>query len=118
MRQVWPSHPATPWSFSTLSLNLVLTHGIPPDFRGGVHIIMYRQPPSSQSGVYRVKQLLRTDSVPCRESDGIRPVVFKVVPVTSAPFSGFTMNTLIRLSFPTPTGAHVRYRKVSDIGGK
>ena len=27
-------------SFSTLRLNLVLTHGVPPDFRGGVHLFI------------------------------------------------------------------------------
>ena len=27
-------------SFSILTLNLVLTHGIPPEFRGGVHIFL------------------------------------------------------------------------------
>ena len=29
-----------PVSFSILRLNLVLTHGIPPDFRGGVHLFI------------------------------------------------------------------------------
>ena len=28
------------WSFSILTLNLVLTHGIPPDVHGGVHIFL------------------------------------------------------------------------------
>ena len=37
-RQVRPSRPASACSFSTLRLNMVLTHGIPPDFRGGVHL--------------------------------------------------------------------------------
>ena len=31
-RQVRPSRPALPYSFSTLKLNLVLAHGISPDF--------------------------------------------------------------------------------------
>ena len=39
-RRVRPSRPASACSFSTLRLNLVLTHGIPPDFRDdGVHMI-------------------------------------------------------------------------------
>ena len=46
-RQVWPSRPALLRSFSTLRLNLVLTHGIPTAFRDGVHV--YRQPPSRES---------------------------------------------------------------------
>ena len=34
--RVWQSRPA---SVCCLRLNLVLTYGIPPDFRGGVHLI-------------------------------------------------------------------------------
>ena len=48
-------------------LNLMLTYGIPPGFRGGV-----------QSRVYRVTQL-RTDGGPCRESAGTGPVNLKVL---------------------------------------
>ena len=43
-RRVRPSRPASGCSFSTLRLNLVLTHhgdGIPPIFRGGVHYYYY-----------------------------------------------------------------------------
>ena len=58
---------------SILRLNLVLTYGIPPDFRGGVHT------PSGQSRVYRVTQL-RTDGVHCRKPAGTGPVNLKVVP--------------------------------------
>ena len=46
-------------------LNLVLTYGIPPDFRDGVRLFT----PSGYSRFYRVTQL-RTDGVPCRESAG------------------------------------------------
>ena len=63
-------------------LNLVLTNGIPAEFRGGVHLfILNRRPPSSQSRIYRVTQL-RTDDVHCRESAGTGPVNLKVVPNT------------------------------------
>ena len=48
---------------------------------------LYRQPPSNQSGVYRVTQL-RIDGVHCRESASTGPVVLKVVPGTGAAFSG------------------------------
>ena len=41
---------------------LVLTHGVSPAFRDGVH--MYRHPPSGQSRVYQVTHL-RTDCVHC-----------------------------------------------------
>ena len=63
---------------SVLRLNLMLTHGIPPEFRGGVHI-WNRHTPSGQSRVYRVTQL-RTDGVHCRESAGTGPVNLKIVP--------------------------------------
>ena len=39
-RRVRPSRPASACSFSTLRLNLVLTHGIPLDFCGGVHLFI------------------------------------------------------------------------------
>ena len=55
---------------SILRLNLVLTYGIPPEFRGGVHLFNYNHHTSSgQSRVYRVTQL-HTDGVHCRESAG------------------------------------------------
>ena len=64
---------------SILRLNLVLTYGIPPEFRGGVHIlILNRHTPSGQSRVNRVTQL-RTDGVHCRESAGTGPAYLKVV---------------------------------------
>ena len=65
---------------SILRLNLVLTYGIPPEFRGGVHLfILNRHTPSGLSRVYRVTQL-RIDGVHCRESAGTGPVNLKVVP--------------------------------------
>ena len=65
---------------SILRLNLVLTYGIPPEFRGGVHLFIYnRHTSSGQSRVYRVTQL-RTDGVHCQESAGTGPVNLKVVP--------------------------------------
>ena len=65
---------------SILRLNLVLTNGIPPEFRGGVHLFIYnRHTPSGQSRVYRVTQM-RTDGVHCRESAGTGPVNLKVIP--------------------------------------
>ena len=40
---------------SVLRLNLVLTYGIPPEFRGGLHLfILNRHTPAGQSRVYRV----------------------------------------------------------------
>ena len=42
---------------SILWLNMVLTYGIPPEFRHGVHLFTYnRHTPSGQSRVYRVTQ--------------------------------------------------------------
>ena len=37
-KRVRPSRPTSACSFSILRLNLALTHGIPRDFRGGVHL--------------------------------------------------------------------------------
>ena len=55
----------------------MLTYGIPPEFRGGVHLfILNRRTPSGQSRVYRVTQM-RTDGVYCRESAGTGPVNLK-----------------------------------------
>ena len=63
---------------SILRLNLVLTYGIPPEFRGGGHLFIYnRHTTSGQSRVYRVTQL-RTDGIHCRESAGAGPVNLKV----------------------------------------
>ena len=114
---------------SILRLNMVLTHGIPPDFRGGVHLFPYlnrllrhrvspefigshtiycapKPPttPSGQSRVYRVTHnLLRTDGVRCRESAGTRPVVLKVVPVTGATILQVTTDQILCSSlFPHP----------------
>ena len=39
-RQVRLPRPASAYSFSSLRLNLVLTHGIPPAFRDGVHLFL------------------------------------------------------------------------------
>ena len=40
-RRVQPFRPAPAFSFSIpLRLNMVLTHGVAPDFRGGVHIFI------------------------------------------------------------------------------
>ncbi|CAN0478556.1 unnamed protein product [Ascophyllum nodosum] len=65
---------------SILKLNLVLTYGIPPEFRGGAHLFIYNcHTPSGQSRVYRVTQL-RTNGVHCPESAGTGPVNLKVVP--------------------------------------
>ena len=41
MRQIWPSRLVLACSFSTLRLNLVLTHGIAPDVHGDVHIFSH-----------------------------------------------------------------------------
>ena len=44
VRQVQSSRPASACSFSILRLNLVLTYGIPPEFRGGVHLFIGKPP--------------------------------------------------------------------------
>ena len=83
VRQIRPSYPASACLFSTLILNLVLTHGIPSNFRGGVHLFI---PLYAIEPVYRVTQL-RIDGVHCRESTGTGSVVLKVVPAMGAAFA-------------------------------
>ena len=67
----------------------------------------YRQPPSSQSRLYRVAHL-RTDGVHRQESDGTEPVALKVARVTGTSRFGNTIWT----SFCEPllSSTHVRYR--------
>ena len=60
-RRVRQSRPASACSFSILRLNLVLSHGIPSDFRAA-SIYVNRHTPSGQSRVNRVTQL-RTDGL-------------------------------------------------------
>ena len=88
----------------------MLTYGIPPDFRGGVHLfILNNHTPLGQSRVYQVTQL-RTDGVHCRESAGTKPVVVRVVPVTDAAFAGHHGPINVRLSFSTPTIGMATYK--------
>ena len=68
VRHVRPSRPALSCSFPTLRLNLVLTHGIPPAFRDGVHLFIH------STAIGPVPILSGHDSVHCRESAGIGPV--------------------------------------------
>ena len=98
-RRVRASRPASICSLSTLRLNMVLTRGVHPAFRDGVHI--YRQPPSGQSRVYRATQL-RTDGVHCRVSAGTGPVVLKKVPVMGATFASPWTNFMCSSFFPHP----------------
>ena len=76
---------------SILRLNLVLTHGIPPDLRGDVQLFLYTvrpyNTPSGQSRVYRVAQL-RTEDVHYRKLNGTGPDVLKAVLGTGAAFAG------------------------------
>ena len=84
--RIWPREtgsavpPRVNLLISILRLNLVLTYGIPPEFRSGVHLFIYnRNTPSGQSRVNRVTQLC-TDGVHYRESAGTGPVNLKIVP--------------------------------------
>ena len=79
----------------------MLTYGIPPKFRGGVHLFILKSHTSSgQSRFNRVTQL-RTVGVHCRESAGTGPVNLKVVPNEWA-LAGHHGPINIRLSFPHP----------------
>ena len=63
-----------------------------PRWRQFIHL--NRHTPSGQSQVYQVTQM-STDGVHCRELASTGSVVLKVVPVTGAVFSGFTMDQLM-----------------------
>ena len=120
--------PAVPFRvsllISILRLNLVLTYGIPPEFRGGVHIFIFnRHTPSCQSRVYRVTQLC-TDGVHCQESAGTGPVNLKVVPNecclgrspwTNAALAGHHGPINMRFYFRTHFWYEVGMLKVPDI---
>ena len=94
---------------SILRLNLVLTYGISPQFRSGVHLfILNRHKPSGQSRVCRVAQQ-RTDGVHCRESASTGPGNLKIVPITDAAFAGHHEPTNV------PPFSHTHY---TDIGIK
>ena len=68
------------YSSSTLRLNLVLTRGIPPDFRGGVHLFL---PPYAIGSVLS----LSGHAIAYRDSTGTGPVVLNMVPVTGVIFA-------------------------------
>ena len=89
--------PALACSFSILTLNLVLTHGIPPDFRDSVQLfitaIRHRASPEF---------IESRNCVPLGlESAGTGSVVLKVFPVTGAGFAVITMDQVLCASiFP------------------
>ena len=91
--------PRQPTHFPNSRLNPVLTRGIPPASAvASVYLNCHTR--WGESRVYRVTQM-RTDGVHCRESAGTGPVVLKVVPVTGAAFSGFTIDRSMRASLFT-----------------
>ena len=87
------SCPASPCLFSTLRRNLVLIHGIPPAFSGGVYLFIYTTNHHRVSPEF-IKSRNCVSGVRCRESTSTGPVVLKVVPVTGAAFSGIIMDQL------------------------
>ena len=90
------SSPASGCPFFTLRLNLVLTHEIPPDSRGGVNSFL----PSAASPEIigsRNCVVCRSRSLP---SVGRRRA--SVVPETGAAFAGHHGLINVRLSFSTP----------------
>ena len=103
-RRVRPSRPASACSFSTLRLNLVLSHGIPPTFRDGVHL--YHQQTSCQSRVSRVTKM-RTDGVHCivRRRRASSPQGSSSNGCCLFRYHHGPKN--VRLSFPTPTTGKV-----------
>ena len=78
---------------------MVLTRGIPPAFRDGVHLF------TSPTDIRSVPSLSghithwRTGGVYCRESADTGLLALEVVPLTGASFSGITMDQLMCASF-------------------
>ena len=114
MRQIWPSRLVSACSFSTVRLNLVLTHGIAPGVHGGVHIFSPHtigsvQGLSGRAIAYRYRSLPRVRWHRAR-------IVLNVVRVTGAAFaSPWTNYYRVPLSFPTPTTGikHVQIQNIS-----
>ena len=115
--QVRLSRSASVSSFATNTLNLGLTHGIPPNFRGGV---LLNIPPSAIGSVLNLSGHVIVYDVHCRESASTRPVALKVVPATVAVFAGITMDQSVCASlFPYPIlirNGHGMY-DTENIGG-
>ena len=85
-------------------LNLVLSHGISPDFRDGVQLFVYTAIRHWVNPEFIGWTLLRTHGVYCRESADTGPVVLKVVRVTGAAFSGHhgPINMSVLFTYITP----------------
>ena len=79
----------------------MLTHVIPPAFRGGVHLSIPSTTIGSEFRVYQATPL-RTDDVYCGEAAGTGPVVLKLVPVTGAALAGITMNLFEFIDYNMP----------------
>ena len=109
MRQIWPSRLVSACLFSILRLNLVLTHGIPPDVRGGVHIIL---PPHTIGSVQSLSGhavAYRWRSLP-RVRWNRASIVLKVVRVTGVAFASPWTNYYCA---PLFSHTHYYYYKVS-----
>ena len=95
---------------------IVLTDGIPSTFRGSVHLFI---PLIAISSVQSLPgHAVAYQWLHCRESAGTGPVVLKVVPVTGAAFSGFTIDQFLCASlFPNPLLVYVvDMRDTENIG--
>ena len=89
---------------SILRLNLVLTYGTPPEFRGGVHLFIQTAIRHwvSPEFIGLRNYCVPIDGVHSRESAGTGPVVSKVVPNRCCVRSSLWANKYAPL-FPTPT---------------
>ena len=65
-RQVRPFRHAWAYSFSTARLKLVLTHEIPPNFRGDVHYIRHRASPEFFGSSICVPLAFTAESLPTK----------------------------------------------------
>ena len=80
---------------------MVLTYGIPPEFRGGVHLFILN-PSYAIGSVPSLSGHAIAYRWRCRESTDTGPVNLKVVPVTGAALVGHHGPINVHLSFPHP----------------
>ena len=103
-RQVRPSRPAPARFFSILRLNTVLTYGIPPDFRDGLHFFIPSTAIVSVPSLSGHEIAYRRRSLPIDRRHRANSPQGTIVPVTSsAAFAGITMDHFLCDSlFPHP----------------
>ena len=118
-RRVQPSRPASACSFSTIRLNLVLSHGIPPAFRDGVHLFISPTATGLVPNLSRLTVAYRWRSLPRVRRRKASSPQGTVVSVTGAAFSSITMDQQLMCAsrFPRPLLVTVGMRDTESLEG-